>query len=54
MKSSDVLSSSDEFSCSSSDSSENDSRTGRGKSATLSRRRAWKQGSEGPKGRVKT
>ena len=54
MKSSDVLWSSDEFSCSLSDSSEDDSRTGRAKSATLSQKRAWKQGSEGPKGRVKT
>ena len=50
MKVSDVLSSSDEFSSSPSDSSEDDSRTRRGKPATLSRKRAWKQDSEGAKG----
>ena len=54
MKSSDVLSSSDEFSCSSSDSSDDDSRTGRGKPATLSRKRVWKQGSEGANGSCET
>ena len=48
------LSSSDEFSSSSSDTSEDDSRTGRGKPATLSRKRAWNQSSEGAKGAVKT
>ena len=41
------------FSGSSNDSSENDSRTGRGKPATLSRKRAWNQSSEGVNGCVK-
>ena len=48
------LSSSDEFSSSCSDTSEDDSRTGRAKPATLSRKRAWNQSSEGAKGGVKT
>ena len=41
-----------EFSSSSSDSSEVDSRAGHGNPATLSRDRAWNQSSEGAKGRV--
>ena len=48
------LSSSDGFSSSSTDSSEDDSRTGRHKRATLSRKWAWKQNSEGAKSRMKT
>ena len=48
------LSSSDGFSSSSTESSEDDSRTGRHKPATLSRKWAWKQNSEGAKGRMKT
>ena len=39
---------------SSSGSSEDDSRTGSGKLATLSQRRAWNQSSEDAKGRVET
>ena len=48
------LSSSDEFSSSSSGSSEDHSRTGRGKPATISRKGAWNKSSEGAKGGVRT
>ena len=48
------VSSSDGFLISSSDSSEDDSRTGCGKPATLSRKRAWNRRTESAKGRVKT
>ena len=48
------LSSSDGFLSSSSDSSQDDSLTGRGQPATLSRKRAWNKSSESAKGRVKT
>ena len=48
------LSSSRGFSSSSSDSAEDNSRTGCGKPATLSRKRAWNQSSDGAKGRMKT
>ena len=48
------FSSSDGLWSSSSDSSEDDSRTGRVKRATLSGKRAWNQRSESAKGRAKT
>ena len=48
------LSSSDGFSSCSSDSSENESRTECGKPATLCRKRAGNQSSEGAQGRLKT